>query len=201
MVRYAPTGSLVPWRIMKVSQEFVVTRPADVVWGFFQDIPSVADCLPGAELSGQGEDGSYEGKLSAKLGPMTATFEGKATVAADAEAMSATIEGKGVDKKGGSRGQVSVVYRLEEDGAGTKVMVDADVHLSGPAAQFGRTGLINEMSKRLIEDFVSCLEAKLQAETSEEAESIQAGEVKGLSLFFASLWAWIRRLFGGGSKE
>jgi carbon monoxide dehydrogenase subunit G len=186
---------------MKISQEFVVSRPTDVVWGFFQDIPSVADCLPGAELIDQDADGAYEGKLSAKLGPMTATFEGKATVQTDEAARSATIEGKGVDKKGGSRGQVSVVYKLAEAENGTSVLVDADVHLSGPAAQFGRTGLINEMSKRLIEDFVTCLEAKLQAETVEEAESIQAAEVRGISLFFSSLWSWIRRLFGGGTQE
>ncbi|MEA1903748.1 MAG: SRPBCC family protein [Actinomycetota bacterium] len=184
---------------MKISQEFVVARPQDVVWEFFQDVPSVAQCLPGAELTGRGEDGSYEGSLSAKLGPMTATFEGKATVEPDPDARTATIEGKGVDKKGGSRGQVKVQYAVLDDDAGTKITVDADVQLSGPAAQFGRTGLINEMSRRLIEDFVKCLEAKLEAETEAEAEAIVAAEVKGISLFFASLWAWIKRLFGGGT--
>ena len=128
---------------------------------------------------------------------MTATFEGKATVTPDADARTAVIEGKGVDKKGGSRGQVRVDYAILEDETGSKVTVDADVLLSGPAAQFGRTGLINEMSKRLIEDFVQCLEAKLEAETEAEAEAIQASEVKGISLFFSSLWAWFKRLFGG----
>lgn len=185
---------------MKISQEFVVAPPVDVVWDFFQDVPSVADCLPGAELTGKDADGAYEGRLSAKLGPMTATFEGKATVSPEPAERRATIEGKGVDKKGGSRGQVKVDYSLEEVTDGTKVGVEADVHLSGPAAQFGRTGLINEMSKRLIDDFVACLEAKLQAETVEEAKSIQAGEVRGISLFFASLWAWIKRLFGGDDR-
>lgn len=185
---------------MKISQEFVVAPPVDIVWDFFQDVPSVADCLPGAELTGQDADGAYEGKLSAKLGPMTATFEGKATVSPEPAERKATIEGKGVDKKGGSRGQVKVAYSLEEVADGTKVIVGADVQLSGPAAQFGRTGLINEMSKRLIDDFVTCLEAKLQAGTAEEARSIQAGEVRGISLFFASLWAWIKRLFGGGDR-
>ena len=185
---------------MQITQEFVVARPSAIVWDFFQDVPSVAQCLPGAELSGQDETGAYEGQLSAKLGPMSATFEGKATVAADPDSQAAVIEGKGVDKKGGSRGQVKVEYRVEEAAAGTRVAVDADVHLSGPAAQFGRTGLINEMSKRLIEDFVTCLEAKLEAETEAEAESIQAGEVKGVSLFFASLWAWIKRIFSGPTE-
>lgn len=180
---------------MKISQEFVVARSPDVVWDFFQEVPSVAQCLPGAELTGQADDGSYDGKLSVKLGPMTAVFEGKATITPSEDSRSAIIEGRGVDKRGGSRGQVKVVYTLAPEEEGTRVNVDADITLSGPAAQFGRTGLINEMSKRLIGEFVSCLEAKLGAETEEEAESIRASEVRGISLFFSSLWSWITRLF------
>ena len=182
---------------MKITQEFVVASSPDVVWQFFQDVPSVAQCLPGAELTGQTEDGGYEGTLSSKLGPMTAVFEGKVTVTTGEASRSATIEGKGVDKKGGSRGQVKVEYSVKPDDAGgSRVSVDANIQLSGPAAQFGRTGLINEMSRRLIEDFVSCLEAKLEAGTEEEAEAIHASEVKGVSLFFSSLWAWFKSLFG-----
>ena len=185
---------------MKILQEFVVPRPPEVVWSFFQDVPSVAQCLPGAELLARSEDGSYEGRLAVKLGPMTAAFEGKATVIPDEASRSAIIEGKGVDKKGGSRGQVKVLYAIAPEGEGSKVSIDADVTLSGPAAQFGRTGLINEMSKRLIQEFVSCLEGKLEAGSVEEAEAIQASEVRGISLFFTSLWAWIKRLLGRGGS-
>lgn len=180
---------------MKIEQEFVVARSPDVVWDLFQDVPSVAQCLPGAELLGQSDDGTYDGKLTVKLGPMSAAFEGKATVTPEPEARKATIEGKGVDKRGGSRGQVKVVYVITPEETGSKVSIEADVTLSGPAAQFGRTGLINEMSKRLIVEFASCLEAKLKAGTSEEAAEIKSSEVRGLSLFFASLWASIKKLF------
>ncbi|HXV71781.1 MAG TPA: SRPBCC family protein [Acidimicrobiia bacterium] len=184
---------------MKIAQEFVVARPPADVWTFFQDVPAVAQCLPGAELTDENEDGSYAGNLSVKLGPMSAAFEGTATITPDESNRTATIEGKGVDKKGGSRGQVKVTYSIADDPGGSKVNVDADVTLSGPAAQFGRTGLINEMSKRLIGDFVTCLEGKLAATTDEEADTIRAGEVRGISLFFSSLWAWIKRLFGGSA--
>jgi carbon-monoxide dehydrogenase small subunit len=185
---------------MNIEHEFTVARPPNVVWDFFQDVPSVAQCLPGAELLGQADDGSYDGKVSVKLGPMAANFEGKATVTPDPANLSASIEGKGVDRSGGSRGQVKVVYAITPADSGSSVAVSADVSLSGPVAQFGRTGLINEMSKRLIGEFVSCLEAKLGAESPVEASSIEAGEVKGISLFFSSLWAWLKRLFGGGAK-
>jgi hypothetical protein len=72
--------------------------------------------------------------------------------------------------------------------------------LSGPVAQFGRTGLVNEMSKRLIGEFVDCLEAKLAAESPAEALSITAGEVRGIRLFFAALWSWLKGLVGRGEK-
>ncbi len=185
---------------MKISQEFVVERPPTEVWEFFQDIPAVAQCLPGAALDSQNDDGTYEGNLAVKLGPMTAAFEGRCVITPDEDNMSAKIEGKGVDKQGGSRGQVSVVYDLQEDPAGCKVIIDADVTLSGPAAQFGRTGLINEMSKRLIGDFVDCIEGKLGAKTAEEAASVRAADVRGISLFFSSLWSWIKGLFGGSKN-
>jgi carbon monoxide dehydrogenase subunit G len=182
---------------MQVQHRFEVQRPIGTVWDFFQDVPSVAQCLPGAELLEVKEDGTYSGKVSIKLGPMSATFEGDARVTVEAGTHTGLIDGKGVDRRGGSRGQVKVTYRLASASpAVTGVEIDADVQLSGAAAQFGRTGLINEMSNRLIGEFVSCVEAKLAASTAEEAQTISAGEVKGISLFFRSLVAWIRRIFG-----
>jgi carbon monoxide dehydrogenase subunit G len=183
---------------VKISQEFIVERPPPVVWQFFQDVPSVAQCLPGAEMTGENPDGSYEGKLSVKMGPMTAAFEGTCVVVPDESTMSAVIDGKGIDRRGGSRGQVKVNYAINAATGGTRVVVDADVTLSGPVAQFGRTGLINEMSRRLIGEFVECLEAKLKAPTTAQAGAIQAGQVNGLSLFFTSLWSWLKKLFGRG---
>ena len=111
------------------------------------------------------------------------------------------IEGKGVDKRGGSRGQVSLTYVISPSDKGSLVDIDADVSLSGPAAQFGRTGLINEISKRLIQDFSECIEAKLAAGSEAAAEEITAKEVKGISLFFSALWAWLKNLFGGSKSE
>lgn len=180
---------------MKIDNEFEVARPPEAVWAFFQDVPGVASCLPGAELTEDRGDGTYAGRVSVKLGPMNATFEGQATLTPDESSHSAHLEGKGADRKGGSRGSVTVDYRLEATGSvGTKVIVEADVSLAGPAAQFGRTGIINEMSNRLVSEFVACLEAKLEAETPEQAAEIEAGEVNGFKLLFASLVAWIKKL-------
>lgn len=181
---------------MKIEETITVARDPESVWELFQNVPELAACLPGAELTEDKGDGVYAGKVAAKLGPMTATFEGEATVTSDHASRTGAVNGKGADRAGGSMGQVKMVYSIESTGDGhTVVTVDADIVLSGAAAQFGRTGLIKEMSNRLIADFVKCVEAKLAAETAEAAAEVKAPEVKGISLFFASLWSWIKGLF------
>lgn len=167
---------------MKITQEFQVAGAPANVFGFFQDVASVAQCMPGAELTDDHGDGSYTGSVSVRLGPMTARFEGRATITSDLETMTGNIVGKGVDRRGGSRGNVTVDYALAASDGGTTVAVDADITISGTAAQFGRTGLLNQITQRLIQQFVDCLEAKLGAEDPEDAAAIEAGEVKGVSL-------------------
>ena len=183
---------------MQISHRFEVARPVDVVWEMFQDVPAVAQCLPGANLTADKGNHVYAGTIAVKLGPMAVTFEGEATITHDRENRSALIDGRGVDRKGGSRGQVKVTYTLSSTGpVGTAVVIDADVTLAGPAAQFGRTGLINEMSRRLIADFASCLEAKMAAPTPVAADAISAPEVKPIGLLWNTFVVWVRRLFGG----
>lgn len=181
---------------MKITHEFQVNRPASTVWDFFQNVPEVAQCLPGAELLSDEGDGLYKGRVSVKLGALSATFDGSARVTADAVSRTGTIDGKGSDNRGGSRGAAKVTYQLVPEGDGTRVTVQADVTLSGAAARFGRSGIITEMNNRLIGEFVTCVEAKLAAETHEERAEIKAAEVHGLSLFWAGLVVWVKRLFG-----
>jgi carbon-monoxide dehydrogenase small subunit len=96
------------------------------------------------------------------------------------------------------------VTLVDADGIHTDVTIDAKVMLAGPIAQFGRTGLVNEVSKRLIDDFSDCLHAKLDAESAEEASAIEASDVHGFSLFIASTWgaltSWLGRLFSNSDE-
>jgi len=187
---------------MNVKEQFTVTRPIDAVWTLFRDVPELARCLPGAELTADNGDGTYEGKVSVKLGPIASSFDGESTVVFTDETYTATIKGRGVDRSGGSQGRVEIDVQLANiDDAHTEVTIDAKVMLAGPIAQFGRTGLVNEVSNRLIDEFSECLQAKLDADSAEDAALIEASDVKGLSLFASSTWntlvRWIRGLFSG----
>jgi carbon monoxide dehydrogenase subunit G len=54
---------------MKLEQSFEVSAPLDRVWEALVDVERVAPCLPGAEVTGRNDDGSYDGTFKVKIGP------------------------------------------------------------------------------------------------------------------------------------
>lgn len=180
---------------MKFTNEIVVAAGRERVWELFQDVHAVVPCLPGAEITGQDPDGTVHGIMKSKLGPLSLTFAGKATLTYDESASTVTIDGSGVDKRGGSRAKVTVVARLRPQGDSTAVTLDSDLTLAGKAAQFGRTGLIEEVAGRMLQEFASCLESKMAAGTAEEAAAIAAAPQSALKLLMASFAAWVRKIF------
>ena len=181
----------------QIKESFTVEQPIGVVWTFFQDVPTVAQCMPGVELLDAVNDDTYNGKMKVKLGPISAQFQGTATIESlDETAKTGSISAKGADRQGGSRASAKVQYSLGDSGGGmTSVDIVADIVLQGSMAQFGRTGLIQEVSSQLTKEFASCIESKLGATTPEAAAEVKASEVKGFSVFFKGLWAWLKGLF------
>jgi uncharacterized protein len=192
---------------VKVAQKFTVARSPDEVWAFFQNVPAVARCMPGVELLSDKGEGVYAGRVKVRLGPFGASFEGEAKVTADPATRSGHVEGKGVDRRGGSRSRMVMDYRLQPIADGTEVTVDADVTLAGPIAQFGRTGLVQETANILVQDFVGALERELapapgSADTpapapSEASPAPVRHEIRSGSLGLRALWAWLRSLMRG----
>ena len=59
---------------MLITSDFEVAAPVDKVWRFFDDIPQVASCLPGTELTGQLGDNKYQGQVAVRMGPVKLQF-------------------------------------------------------------------------------------------------------------------------------
>ncbi len=197
----------------EIAQSFEIDQPPETVWRIFQDVPRVVTCMPGLEYGGAeaGEAGAetHRGKVRIKLGPVSAAFEGEATILeTDAGARSARIEGKGIDKRGGSRASASVLYKIEENGAGSRVKIDADIKLSGALAQMGRTGIVQDVAAQITEQFANSLRATLAAESpaasGEEVEPAPPPppaaprEIRGEALLLKIIWRRLLALFGLG---
>ncbi len=163
---------------MKLEQSFTVEAPIEEVWAALVDVERVAPCLPGAQVIGRDESsGAYRGTFSVKLGPTTAVYNGTLRLEqADQATHRATLSAKGTDKRGQGGAQAAIVSSLREEGGATVVEVETDFSITGRLARFGRSGMIEDVSKRLLRDFSTCLAATLQAPptAAEEADAAVA---------------------------
>src|SRR3712207_9376152 len=65
---------------MKIEETFRVRAPVDRVWRWLVDPRQVVTCLPGAELTEQEGERVYLGRVKVKVGPVTASYAGRATI-------------------------------------------------------------------------------------------------------------------------
>ena len=148
---------------MIIASDFEVAEPVDKVWRFFDNIPQVASCLPGAELTKDLGDDKYEGRVAIRMGPVRMQFTGTADITErDEAARHIVVHAAGADEKG--RGQAAMVVgaTLSAKGRGTQVAVTQDLQLSGAAAQYGR-GMISDVSAILMRDFAVNMQDSIDA--------------------------------------
>ena len=151
---------------MKLEQSFEVAAPLERVWQTLVDVEHVAPCLPGAAVTGRNEDGSYNGTFTVKIGPTTASYTGRLEMESIDEAShTATMQAQGTDKRGQGGAKATIFSRLAPvDGAGTRVEVVTDYHITGRLARFGRGGMIEDISERLLREFAKRLQSSLAAQ-------------------------------------
>jgi carbon monoxide dehydrogenase subunit G len=164
---------------MKLEQSFEVQAPIDVVWTALNDLERVAPCLPGAAITGHDEDGTYHGEFKVKLGPTTAAYKGTIKIeSADEATHTATLAAKGTDKRGQGGANATIVNTLHEIESGTRVDAVTDFAITGRLARFGRGGMIQDISNRLLRDFATCLATRLGegAPTAPSGAEVTAGQ-------------------------
>ena len=204
---------------MKLEQHFEVDAPLERVWAALIDVQRVAPCLPGAEITEQGDDGVYRGNFTVKLGPTTAAYRGELSLdEVDESAHRVTMKASGQDKRGQGSAKATILSALREEGGTTHVDVETDFTITGRLARFGRGGMIKDVSNKLLGDFSSCLaqtiEGERESSESEPSEDEPSGgpaptpteattpqpakPIKGFSLFLSVLRMRLRRLFGRG---
>lgn len=190
---------------MKLEHSFEVEAPLDRVWETMIDVERVAPCLPGAEITEAGEGGVYGGTFTVKLGPTTAAYAGKLELAdVDETAHSVRMLASGRDKRGQGSAKATIDSSMSADGATTTVEVHTDFTLTGRLARFGRGGMIEDVSNRLVGDFVTCLKATIEpaGDAGEGGEpgaaaapAPKAQPVRGIRLLLSVLWGRVKRFF------
>lgn len=149
---------------LTLNETFRVAAPPDRVWQFLKNPADVVTCLPGAELTGTIDAQTYAGRVKVKVGPITAAYAGKATLAQVDDAtrrMQIVAEGKESGGPGSARMTMTGQVTALEDGT-SEVSVDAAIEIAGRVMQFGR-GLIESVNKQLFKQFADSVRHKLEA--------------------------------------
>jgi len=157
---------------MELSHRFTVPIGVEETWAHFNDIASVAECFPGAQVT-EADEESFSGSVKVKLGPIALLYNGSGTfVDKDEEAHRFVVDAKGKDKRGNGTAGAKVTVSMAEAGGSTDVSVETDLAITGKPAQFGR-GVMQDVSDKLLGQFVACLEQRLAgpAESGEATDS------------------------------
>src|SRR5271163_653254 len=155
---------------MKIANQFSVSAPIEQAWDVLCDLEQVIPLMPGAQLVGhEGDD--YLGKVKVKVGPVTSEFTGKVRfVEQDRDQHRAVIDGKGKESRGTGNAAAVVTAQLHDAGGRTDVTVDTDLKIVGKLAQFG-SGMLQQVSEKLLGQFVESFESKLAAENDSSTSS------------------------------
>ena len=152
--------------------EFTVNRPIEEAWPLITDIERIAPCLPGAELQ-EIEGEVYRGVVKVKLGPITTQFKGEAKIIEqDDVEHRIVIDGSGRDTTGKGNANAIITAKAESlSPTSTRCEVTTELHMTGKVAQFGRSGVLRDVSGKLMEQFANNLDSMVDAQSVDIPEA------------------------------
>ena len=137
---------------MKMTGEEIIAAPRRVVWDALNDPEVLKQCITGCEEIKKKSDTEFEAKVTAKVGPVKASFLGAVKLSKLNPPRSYVISGEG---KGGvagfAKGGATVQLSDTADGQ-TKLSYDVDAQVGGKLAQIG-SRLIDSTAKKMAADF------------------------------------------------
>ena len=190
-----------------LDKTFPIAAGPDACWQILSDIPNMASCMPGAEITEKIDEQNYKGTVKVKVGPATAAFGGDIQVLEIDPAMRAIkMLGKGADKSGSTASmELTATLVAAEDGT-TILAGKSDVIVNGKFAQFGGR-MMTSVSDMLLAQFASNFAIKAQAlapttgqsaaaTNDTAAQAAAAAPVTELNAF-KILWMLVTNFFKG----
>jgi hypothetical protein len=136
---------------MDMTGEYRIAAPRSKVWEALNDPAILKQCIPGCESLEKTSDTEMNGKVTAKVGPVTARFGGKVTLSDLDPPNSYTISGEGTGGPAGfAKGGAAV--SLKDDGDGTLLSYKVNANVGGKLAQIG-SRLIDGTARKMAEEF------------------------------------------------
>ena len=136
---------------MEMHGELRIPAPRQAVWERLNDAETLKTCIPGCQEIEKTSDTEFTAKVRARVGPVSATFNGKVTLTDLNPPAGYTITGEGTGGVAGfAKGSATVA--LEEDGAETVLRYGVQAQVGGKLAQIG-SRLIDATARKMSDEF------------------------------------------------
>jgi carbon monoxide dehydrogenase subunit G len=157
---------------LRFENAFTIKARPEKVWAYLTDPYRVAPALPGAAITEKTGEGTWNGTITVKVGPVAAKYKGTVRFESmDPAARTATIVARGQDLSGRGGADMKMESRLSEKTPGeTEVVMVSDVNVTGIMAQFGR-GLVQDVSNQMFQKFTEAVRAELERPDEAPAEA------------------------------
>jgi hypothetical protein len=147
-----------------ITTRFDLSVPVDAAWAYLLDVHKVAGCVPGASLTEVVDEHTFDGKIEIRLGPIAVGYRGRVSLQnIDPANHQLEIKAQGVENRGRGGATSTTRARLTPGEGGTSVVMETELQVSGVVAQFGRSGIVQDVAQRLTQRFGSCVEEQLKA--------------------------------------
>jgi carbon monoxide dehydrogenase subunit G len=140
---------------MDLTGEYRIAAPREAVWKALNDPEILKQSIPGCEEIQKLSDTEMTAKVTARVGPVKASFAGKVTLSDLDPPNGYKISGEGQGGVAGfARGGADVRLKPDESGAGTILTYTANAAVGGKLAQIG-SRLIEGAAKQTADQFFS----------------------------------------------
>ena len=140
---------------MELKQQLIIPRDVDVVWRALNDPEVLKSSLPGCDRFEAVDDQVFDMRVTAKIGPVKATFNGQISLQNlnPPHAYEIVGEGKG-GVAGFAKGSAKVVLDAVTDNgsAATQLRYQVSATVGGKIAQLGGR-LIDGAARKMAQDF------------------------------------------------
>ena len=181
------------------NKTFQASTDIDYVWSVLNEPEQVVVCVPGAQLTETIDEDHFKGKVTLKIGPVTAKFNGKIEFTQrDSSKYEMAMEGTGADISGKGGATMNMSLSLKALETGTEVTCIMSVSITGRIAQFGAR-MIEAVNNKLFDQFIqnfSNLLARENVETDAEFIAAEAEPVKAASLVGSVILSELKKKFG-----
>ena len=144
---------------MEMSGERLIAAPREAVWAALNDPEVLKACIQGCETIEKLSETEMTATVAAKIGPISARFNGKVTLADLDPPNAYTISGEGQGGVAGfAKGGAKV--QLADAEGGTKLTYQVSAQIGGKMAQLGAR-LIDSVAKSYAESFFTKFSERL----------------------------------------